>query len=58
MKMKSRFHRYDINIPRSRHEQKHSKYKKHFSMMMLIGIKQHLSNISSSIHDTLKQHRG
>ena len=33
-----------------------SKYKKCLSMMMLICIKQHLSNISSSIHEKVKQH--
>ena len=45
MKMKSRSHRYDINRPISRHEHKHSKYNKCLTMMKLICIKQHLSNI-------------
>ena len=45
MKMKSRSHRYDINRPRPRHGHKNSKYKKCSNMMMLICIKQHLSNI-------------
>ena len=40
-----RSHRYDINRPRSRHGHKYSKYKKCLSMMMLMGVKQHLSNI-------------
>ena len=53
MKMKNRSHRYDINRPRSRHGHKYSKYKKCLSMMMLICIKQHLSNIWSSIHEKL-----
>ena len=43
--LKKRSHRYDINRPRSRHGHKYSKYKKCLSMMMLICIKQHLSNI-------------
>ena len=45
MKMKNRSHRYDINRPRSRHGHKYSKYKKCLNMMMLICIKQQLSNI-------------
>ena len=39
MKVKNRSHRYDINRPRSRRGYKYSKYKKCFSMMMLICIK-------------------
>ena len=34
-----------MNRPRSRHGYKYSKYKKCLSIMMLIYIKQHLSNI-------------
>ena len=45
MKMKNKTHKYDINKPRSRHNHKCSKCKKSLSMMMLICIKQHLSNI-------------
>ena len=45
MKMKNRSHGYDINRPRSRNQHKYSKYKKCLSMIMLIYIKQHLSNI-------------
>ena len=44
MKMKSRSH-YDINRHRSRYAHKYMKCKKHLTMMMLIRIKQHLSNI-------------
>ena len=58
MKMKNRSHRYNINRPRSRHENQYSKYKKCLSMMMLTRIKQYLSNISSSIHEDVKQHFG
>ena len=49
MKMKNRSHRYGKNRPRSRHGQKYSKLKKCLSVMMLICIKQDLSNIWSSI---------
>ena len=53
MKMKNRSRIYDINLgthtrksrPRSRHGHEYSKYKKFLSMMMLICIKQYLSNI-------------
>ena len=44
-KMKSRPHRYDINRPRPRHGRKCIKYKISLSIMMVKGIKQHLSNI-------------
>ena len=53
MKMKNRSHKYDINGPRPRHEHKHSTYKKCLTMMMLICIKQHLSNLSISIQEML-----
>ena len=52
-KMKSRGHRYDINRPKSRHGHKYSKYKRFLSMMVFTYIKQHLSNIWNSIHETL-----
>ena len=51
MKMKNRSHRYNISWVRFRHGQKYSKYKKCLSIIMLICIKQHLSNIWSSIHE-------
>ena len=54
MKMKNRSHRHDINRPRPRHGHRKSKYRKCLSMMILIYIKQHLSNISSSIHKEVK----
>ena len=41
---KNKSHRYDINRPRSSHGHKYSKYKKCLTMIMLICIKQHLSN--------------
>ena len=58
MEMQNRSHRYNINRPMSRHGHKYSKYKKCLSMMMLLCIKQHLSNIWSSIHEKVKQHWG
>ena len=58
MKMKNKSHRYDINRPRPRHEHKYTKYKICLVIMMVICIKQHLRNISSSIHTTVKQYWG
>ena len=45
LKMKNRSHRYDLNKPRLRHRHKCTKYKMCRSIMMVIYIKQHLSNI-------------
>ena len=45
MKVKSKSPRYGINRPRSRHGPKYSKHKKCLSMMMLLCIKKHLSNM-------------
>ena len=58
MKMESRSHRYDINRPGSSHGHKYSKYKRCLTVMMHICIKQHLSNIWSSIHEKIKQYWG
>ena len=38
-------HRYDINRPRPKHGHKCAKYKMYRGIMMVICIKQHLSNI-------------
>ena len=43
--MKNRSHRCDINRSRPRHGHKYTKYKMCLSIMMVICIKQHLSNI-------------
>ena len=57
MKLENRSHRYDISRPRPRHVHSRStKYKKCLGMMMLIDIKQHLSNIWGSIHENVKHH--
>ena len=49
LRMKNRSHRTDIDRPRPRHGHKYSKYKMCLSIMMVTCIKQHLSNIWSSI---------
>ena len=49
-------HRYNITRPRPRHGHKYTKYKMSLNIMMVISIKQHLSNIWSSIHGKVKQH--
>ena len=51
MKMKNRSPRYDINRPKPRY----STHKKSLKML-LICIKQHISNIWSSVHEKNKQH--
>ena len=53
MKMKNKSHRYDINRPRSRHGQKYNKHKE-----CLTCVKQHLSNIWSSVHEKVKKRWG
>ena len=58
LKVKNRIRRYYINRPRPRHGRKYTKYKSCLSIMMVIGVKQHLSNICSSIQDKIKQHCG
>ena len=57
-KMKIDSRKYGINRPRCRHGHKYSKYMKRLSMMMLICIKQHPSNIWSLVYDKVKQHWG
>ena len=60
MKMKTKTkidsHKYSINRPRCRHGHKYSKYMKRLGMVILICIKQHLSNIWSSVYKNVKQH--
>ena len=58
LKMKNRSQRYDINISRPRHGHKYTKSKMCLGIMMVICIKQHLSNILGSIHEKVKQHWG
>ena len=56
--MKTRSQRYNINRPGSRYDYKFTEYKMSLSIMMIICIKQHLSNIWSSIHEKVKQNGG
>ena len=58
LKMKNRSKRYDINRPRPRHGPEFTIYKMYLSIMMLICIKQHLSNIWSSVYEKVKQYWG
>ena len=51
---KKRSHRYNIERPRPRHGHKYTKYKMCLSIMMVLCIKQHLSNIWSWIHKKLR----
>ena len=44
LNMKKRSSKYDINRPRRRHGHKYTKYKICLDIMMVICIKQHLSN--------------
>ena len=52
--MKNRSYRYDTSRPRSVHGHKYIKYKTSLSIMMVIYIKQHLSNICSSVYEKVK----
>ena len=45
LKRKNRSHRYNTNRPRLKHRHKHTKCKIYLSIIMVICIKQHLSNI-------------
>ena len=45
LNMKTRSSRYDINRPRRRHGYKYTKYKICLDIMMVISIRQRLSNI-------------
>ena len=54
LKLKNRSYRYDIGQDMDGH--KHTKYKMCLSIIMVIYIKQHLSNIWNSIHEKVKQH--
>ena len=58
LKMKSRLQIYDMNRPRLRCGHKHTKSKLCLGIIMVTYIKQHLSNIWSSIHEKVKQHWG
>ena len=55
---KNSSYRYDLSRPRSRHWQKDSKYKRCLNMMIPVCTKQHVSRLSSSVHEKVKQHWG
>ena len=56
-KKKDRSHRNNINRPTSRPGLTYTnKYKTGLSMMMLICIKQHLTNTWGSIYEKVKEH--
>ena len=57
-KMKIDSRKYGINKPSYRHRLKYRKYMKRLSLMMLLCIMQHLSNIWSSVYENVKQHWG
>ena len=56
IKIKNRSHRYEMNIPRSRNKHRYSKYKKCLCMVMPLCMKQHKSNMPSSIYEKVKRH--
>ena len=58
LKIKNRWQGYDINWPKPRHWHEYTKYKMCLSIMIVICIKQHLSNMISSIQDKVNQHGG
>ena len=58
LKMKNRSQGYDINRPRPRMGPNILNIKCVSSAMLIICIKQHLSNVWSSIHEKVKQHWG
>ena len=51
LEMKYRSQIYNMNRYRTRHGHKYTKYKMYLTMMKGISIKQHLTNIRSSIHE-------
>ena len=51
LKMKYRSQIYNISRYKTRHGHKYTKYKMYLTIMKRISIKQHLTNIRSSIHE-------
>ena len=58
IRRKNRSHKYYINRPRPWHGHTYTEYKKCPSIMVLICIKQYLSNIWSWIYEKVTQHWG
>ena len=53
LKIKNRSQRSDINRHRARYGSKYNKYKMRLSIMMVMCIKQHLSNFEAQFIKTL-----
>ena len=54
--MKNRLHIYDINTPKLRYVHEYTKYKIFLSIMVVICIRENLSNTWSSVQEKVKQH--
>ena len=55
LKMQSSSQKKDTSRPRPRHGHKYAKNKLCLSIMMVIRIMQHLSDIWNSVHENVKQ---
>ena len=51
LKMRNSSYRYNTNRPRLRHRHKYTKYKTCLGLITVVCIKQHLSNILSSVNE-------
>ena len=56
LKKKNKSHKYDINRPSPGNAHKYTKCKMCLNIMMVICIKKHLSHLSSSIYEKVKQY--
>ena len=56
LKMKNRSHKYNIDRLGPSHGHKYTKRKICLGIKMVVCIRKHLSKISSSIHEKVKQH--
>ena len=55
LKMRNCSYRYSTNRPRLRHRHKYTKYKMCLRLITVVCIKQHLSNILSSVNEKATQ---
>ena len=51
LKTKNRLYRYNINVTSPRHGHKYTRYKMYLRLTIASCIKQHLSNILSSVKE-------
>ena len=58
LKKKNASDKCDMNKPKPRYGHEYTKGKMCLNIMMVVCIKQHLSNIWISIHEKVKQHWG